>query len=516
MNYRDNLEIDFMDLLRYVLKKWRVYVAFMLIGVVLAGCYGAIGTIRGSKAEEESDSLTDVEITQDQLFTDSEMDDIIENVELYMQYKELYRTRKEYVSDSVKINLDPNSIATYRETFLISDYHTEGVEFISDTNEVDNIVELYRRTITSNEVLDEVRRSLGWTTSNRLIQELFTLGKSGVSVMSLSVYGPDENTCKTIAGVLEKHILAKMETICEIQPHELKVLGADYSEENNLSFAEAQKNQIDTLAAIIKAMQGVGTSLSDAQKILYAAMISAVNDENLGGVEPEKNLRTLSEELMSDQAIAQAISEKQGENPVEVISTEEEAKGFDPKIIIMAALLGLILPMLWFCLIYILSSCIKTKDEIPDVFKLPLLGSINPKTDISRPFSGVDRFIDRLFGDKASAFSQEERLDMVSAAITIGAEKEDIKKLYFTGTDTDDTASELADRIKNGIRTDGLEFESGKSPLYDPRSLESLAKADAVVFVEKVGASRYEDIAKLIGLSRKYGVTILGSVVIER
>ena len=54
---------------------------------------------------------------------------------------------------------------------------------------------------------------------------------------------------------------------------------------------------------------------------------------------------------------------------------------------ILGAIVGFLLPMLWFGLIYVLSSNLKTKDEISDVFELPLLGSLSTEPAKKRLFS---------------------------------------------------------------------------------------------------------------------------------
>ena len=61
----------------------------------------------------------------------------------------------------------------------------------------------------------------------------------------------------------------------------------------------------------------------------------------------------------------------------------------------------------------------------------------------------------------------------------------------------------------------GCIAETGKNVVFDPRALEKMVQSDGVVLVEKIGGSRYENIGNELETIKKYGVDVLGVVVLE-
>ncbi len=514
MDYRDNLEIDLIDLCHYLLRKWRTCLIFMLVGMVAFGAVGAVKSSGSGSGSGESGSSSIA--GQAMSLTESEIEDVNEAVELYFEYLNLYTARQNYVKDSVRMNVDPNNVSVITEVFLIRDYMRENNIYVSDINEADNIVELYKRVISSSEVLDEVQKALGWSVGNRLVRELFSLTKNGLDVMVLTVYGPDEDTCRTISGILEKAITDRERDIQRIQDHKLEILNTTYSQEYVSSFADAQKTQADALSAIEKSMNAVAGTMADSQSALYTALVGELRKPQYETVGGQVDLRTISDKIAALEA-----GEEVAENDVSASGAGASVgRMINKKYILIGALAGIFLMLLIYSIIYIFTPSLKTGKEISGVFRLSLLGGLagDKKAGL---FSGVDRFVDDIFAGNRPRFSESETLDMICSAIFIGASKESAGKIFVTGTTADATAASYMNRIveeagRNKGQDKGPVLETGRSPLFDPRSLENLSASDAVVFVEKIGTSRYEDMAKLIELCQNYNIKILGAVVVDR
>ncbi len=512
MDYKDKLEIDLLDLCHYLMKKWRACLIFLLAGMLAFGLIGYL-KVPENVVEEKEQETTVIDVAS---LSEGEIEDVNEAVELYFRYQNLYAARKYYGADSVKMSIDPNHVSTITKVFVIRDYTDENSVYVSDTNEADNIVELYKRVISSNEVLDEVQKTLGWSLGNRLVRELFSLTKSGLNVMVLAVYGPDEATCRTIAGILEKAIMNSEHDVQLIQKHSLEVLNDNYSEEFVSSFADAQKTQLDTLATIEKNMNSIEGTLNDLEKPLYKALVQELKKSKYASEDGKVDLTTVKE-------VVTAMEEGNSFSAdVESISDKEplQARKLDLKYILIGAVAGIFLMLLIYSVFYIFSPNLKTREETSAVFNLSLLGGVIDNAS-ERAFSGIDRFVDSIFTKGRPKFTEDENLDMITSAISISASKEKAAKVFVAGTTCDKAVESFANKIieelnKNAQKNTGLTLETGHSPLFDPRSLESLSGMDAVVLVERIGVSRYDDIAKLIELCHKYDINIFGSVVIDR
>ncbi len=163
---------------------------------------------------------------------------------------------------------------------------------------------------------------------------------------------------------------------------------------------------------------------------------------------------------------------------------------FSIKFAALGFMAGAFLVIMWICAKYILAQTIKTKDEFKDLFGLNVLGTISKEC---------------------------ENLGMITAGAQIGAKKIEAKKLYVASSLTDEqhtaSYSKIVDAIKTGAGD--ITVDSGESILVNPASLEKLSAVDGVIFVEKLKASKYEDIARELEIVKNYGIKVLGIVVLE-
>ena len=64
-------------------------------------------------------------------------------------------------------------------------------------------------------------------------------------------------------------------------------------------------------------------------------------------------------------------------------------------------------------------------------------------------------------------------------------------------------------------KTNYLSANTSDFILDDSKVLEEIVNSDGVMLFEKIGKSKYEDIAKEIERCKNFGVKILGAIVVE-
>ena len=202
-NYNaDEVEIDLIDFLFYLMRRWKSLVAMVLLGAVLGG---AFYMVKSSKTTEE----TIEEEYQPEVSTE-------ENMKLAAQYRRLYEQQMDYNQHSIVMQMNPNQVYEGTLTYYLA--AGEQTELLS---------QLYMNLIDDQTVLAEVKAAAGLDCDDQYIRELLSSSVaqkdtgddtdlSGNVVNNLQVVVPDSALSKTIItyqiAYLDKDTCEKMTT----------------------------------------------------------------------------------------------------------------------------------------------------------------------------------------------------------------------------------------------------------------------------------------------------------------
>lgn len=200
-NYNaDEVEIDLIDFLFYLMRRWKSLVAMVLLGAVLGG---AFYMVKSSKTTEE----TIEEEYQPEVSTE-------ENMKLAAQYRRLYEQQMDYNQHSIVMQMNPNQVYEGTLTYYLA--AGEQTELLS---------QLYMNLIDDQTVLAEVKAAAGLDCDDQYIRELLSSSVaqkdtgddtdlSGNVVNNLQVVVPDSALSKTIItyqiAYLDKDTCEKM------------------------------------------------------------------------------------------------------------------------------------------------------------------------------------------------------------------------------------------------------------------------------------------------------------------
>ena len=159
---------------------------------------------------------------------------------------------------------------------------------------------------------------------------------------------------------------------------------------------------------------------------------------------------------------------------------------------------------------YLLSGKLRTSADISECFGVTVIGKVKKNEKKSK----IDAWIKSIFYGE-DGFSYEEHIRMVCAGVRIAAQKHGYEKVYITSASNNDVIKKCMSEIGDGLKEQKVCVESGPSIIYDPESLEKMASSDAVVFIEEIDGSRYQDIKTELEKAHMNQNAILGCVVLE-
>ena len=149
-NYNaDEVEIDLIDFLFYLMRRWKSLVAMVLLGAVLGG---AFYMVKSSKTTEEMIE----EEYQPEVSTE-------ENMKLAAQYRRLYEQQMDYNQHSIVMQMNPNQVYEGTLTYYLA--AGEQTELLS---------QLYMNLIDDQTVLAEVKAAAGLDCDDQYIRELLS------------------------------------------------------------------------------------------------------------------------------------------------------------------------------------------------------------------------------------------------------------------------------------------------------------------------------------------------------
>ncbi len=511
MDYKGRLELSIKDMVYYILRRWRSVIACALIVAIIVGIYSYIPNKNvenksgndDDKADYSSESMNKLATR----LSDSELDEVLILLQTYFDYKKSQSVNQNYVNNSIYNRLDSLSFPTYLISYAVSDYYGYDNEIQNNSTVMDNIVTIYEDALNGQDVVDEIRMAIGWSVEDVVdsyITELYSVSKVGLSMMQITIHAPTQDECALIAGVLKNKVDDAMASVKDAYSHSILKTSEYYYEYHSQGLADIQKGKTDNIAAIEKSMLSIKSSMTKIQQALFTKLLG------------------VAEKYMDDSGIIDTESMLEGEG---IVAESDYSDGLDVArrinwiYIIIGVLFGILIAVIWHALAYVLSTKLRTKADISGAFGLSVLGELKSNYSFNGLFGGVDRFIEGVFWKEYSTQTPEEHAKMIASSVAISAWKNDYRNICLTSVNSDENSASWREKIVDAkcaidSMTGNTNFENSSSPLSNLNSMNKLVSADAVVLVEKVGATKYEDLAKMLELSSNLGIKILGTVLV--
>lgn len=490
--------IDFREVLYCILLKRRILLIWMLVFAFLANGFACLKSYREMTQPIQSVETTDYTQYENEL-SEVEIEEVKNAVDDYISYEQKYMNYKEYMENSIKMQLNANNVSTQSIIYKI-DGNSDSVS-IADT---------FVEVLPNEKMCQEVMNQLNLNLQSSYIRELISVKNSHMYAITLGgqqfanvlendtlndspvlvvieIISENENNTKTMGEVVENNIDSiTKELQGQFGMFNIQKIGDSYCEEANKELLQSQQTTLSEMNSMNALMKNVESSLTETQQPYFLALL-------------EDNV----EELKNDS--------QDNINQVSVTTINY----INLKYIIVGASAGLFLFALYILCKVILDRHLNSFCYIEQDLKSTLIGVLYKNRSNKKIKDKINKKLDLIFKRGNKGYTQEQQIEMICADLVFLIKKKGINSLYITGSQITEEVSQLFSIIDKHLKNYDVNFTIEKNFLCNVESLEKFAEADGGVFIEQMNKSLNEDILKEVDYCKKYSIDNLGFIIVE-
>ena len=330
-------EIDLVQMIQYVLQKWKILLLAGVVGLLLGGAFGAM------KTGKEPAQMDINDLNADQ-------------IQQYANYHQFYEDEVARQKESIYMNMDPEAVYMASKKYYIAAQE-------SDLNRLGLAI---GSILQKQDVYDQVREKTGLTCSQRCLAELMSIwftetekkaiqlndDNSNDGRIYISVSAPSEEIGEEILAVLDAQVQAVCAQIAQTAEGGMTYEAMTQTGRTgyNGDVVSARLNGADRLAAYLETLSKIEKDLTDDDKAYYE----------------------------------------------QVYEGEWKPKNKMLKWAVFGGFAFFVLAGGWFALAFLLDGSVKGTDELEDRYGLHLLARVEPEGAAKKNLRGLDK----LFAEK--------------------------------------------------------------------------------------------------------------------
>ncbi len=194
-------------------------------------------------------------------------------------------------------------------------------------------------------------------------------------------------------------------------------------------------------------------------------------------------------------------------------NTLDSQKKINIKYFIIGAILGVIISALIIFIKYVATKNIKTIADIENCYDFQILGVFESTNDFDKKhLLSIDKKIKEIRKKNKHRLERNENIELTAVKIKLIAEKLNLKNLcLITDIESDqDLMTKITEKLNGSFKITII-----KNALAKADALQDMAKMDGAVLIEQIDVSKDEDIYEECLLCSKYGVNIIGAIVLD-
>lgn len=485
----DEIEINLLDLLHYILRRWRsVLVCAVLLCVLLGGfkVVKGIGTLGSADLEENQENYE----SQLEGYTTSK--EHLEN-----QIKALTQSiqnKEDYYDRSMLMKLDPKTAYRGTVTFVVADAgETPAAETNQDLNlaidrKLNSVLGSYAALIQSGTILRDVQNTLPSELDQKYLAELiYTQMDYQSKLLRITVLGEDEQQVQSISDAIVQGLQNASEQMnASVAAHRLELVSSYVGNDAEMSIPIG----IIPVSGAITSDASYQTSIEELQK----SYINTITDMQDLLLECNNQLSELKEPT-APEANTRASVMKEG-----------------VKYGVIGFIVGALFVGFAYALQYLACGKLMNSDELNDRYGILLLGDYYAPMH-AQP-NRIDRWIDRMHAitEKKQSLESVYALSASNMKAQVSAEKN--PKLLLLGNAKAQDFEAAANALTEKLATSGIDLIVAGNINENASAIEKLQEAELVVLIEQRGASRQQAIEKELLTLRKLGKKIVGAIVL--
>ena len=333
----DEEAIDLIQMMRYILQKWKILLLAGVVGLLLGGAFGAMKTGK-QPAQMDIDELN------------------IDQIQQYASYHQFYEDEMTRQAESVYMNMNPEAVYMANKNYYVAAQE-------SDLNRLGLAIGSILR---KQDVYDQVREKTGLTCSQRCLAELMSVwftetekkaiqlsdDNSNDGKIGISISAPSEEIGEGILAVLDAQVQAVCAQIAQTAKDGMIYEAMTQTGRTGYDggVVSARQNGADRLAAYLETLSKIEKDLTDDDKEYYA----------------------------------------------QVYEEEWKPKNKMLKWAVLGGFAFFVLAGGWYVLAFLLDGSVKDTDELEDRYGLHLLARVEPEGAAKKNLRGLDK----LFAEK--------------------------------------------------------------------------------------------------------------------
>ena len=481
---RREREINLLDLLETICMKWRGIVIFLVIGLVVGGVVATAQALY-NKSQLAHDAMT---AKTEKTLAKAESDLVAvdatgelkktadNNVDIYLYKESLYDMQEEYLEKSIYYSIDELNVAKNILSYHIDNHYVAEYPIVESYNNIEDVIQYYEECITSYDMYDRIIDEVYSDSEYNYIKELIMVEVVSTGNIKISIVADSEENANKISDTVQDEIMnitvnAKKlygNVDCELQNKQSVVVSdADMVVKNT----ESLKKAID----LSKEMTSIAKSMSGAQLAYFDAKLNLEKVKIIDGKEQDKSLLAM----------------------------------ISKKIILLAGIVGIILPIICIAIDYVFSGTIKTQDDLAYLTNSILLGNMEESQKFKNP---LDKLVCRIFHGKQTIDASNKRI--VVTNIIFETLKRNGAKSVCIVSSTQCKEDKIIIELCNGIRNERIEVFVADKFGANKEGMTLTNSADAVIICERICVANYNDIESEIGLIKANNNKILGCVAL--
>ena len=345
----------------------------------------------------------------------------------------------------------------------------------------------YCNLVNNGTVAENASRLEGNTYTVAQLQEM--VGAEYVeSTIDVNIIAPDAALREKLAGVVRDTFAANTDKIAsDIGSHSIAIMNEYQTSRVDDELLTKQKDAMSRLTTAKTAVDTNKKNLKDAQLTAY------------------NNLVALDKDDASSNSIANANSA--GSLDSEVLTKPS----FSIKYAALGFIIGLLAVAVIIALIDILGGKLNSVAELKDVFGIRCFYIIRKE----KHYKGIDAWLYKMRYKNKRNNTAEESIEHFMTNISLLLKGKELDRIYVTGTKVDALENATRDVLINGLGKEGISVEFGDNVCVDQNSLVKADEAKAVLVVEGIGTSSFNNICQEFTTFNQHEIDVVGGVVME-
>ena len=457
----DEMEIDLIDFLFYLLRRWKSLVVMILLGAILGSAFYVVKTTK---------SANDV-VEDYQPDADTEA-----NMKLAAQYRRLYDQQMDYNEHSIVMQMDPNQV-----------YEGTLTYYLAAGEQTRLLGQLYTNVINDENVIAELKKAAGLTCDDQYVKELISCSTSQDTV----------NESSSLSGSVVNDVEVKVAG--EQVSNTVITYQIDYLDKETCEkMTEVLQSAIESATQEYQTMYGTYTfdelqmtvAVTVDQKYLDQQRTSATLVDNY--LTKFTNLENGFSDI--EKTYYETVYLK-AEQKAEEMQPSESENGISVKDLVKWLVIGIFgFVVLWgvyYLLKYLLDPSIKTLDEVKNM-QLPIIGQVENKIEHLN-------LIERMERKKNGNYDTVEYL----AATVESLPEENI--LFSVNSEAEKQLGKLLEeKVKKVHMTASIQS--------DADALEQAKFADGVIVCVRKGKTCRKELRRELDVCRMQKIVVLGIV----